>query len=381
MDKNELLNKIRNTYFYQYRKMDTEQELTTFQNRSKYLTNQISRIDTQISNVEVLQNNLRKVVVSPQIKSAKVNLDKKKFYIISIIVALVLSILISAVTKYIGYQIAYVKSGYRIGADAYNFPGWITFLIWVACFAGMYYIANAIYKKAERNKVAQFEKKVNDPARKIAKMQTASIYNNASDLNEVIKRLQASKENLLESKNNIDTNVIPSIEHSLQAFESSATDLIKVPTKHQNNLNYYLSLYEVVDTEQANSLGDAIRIVEDRYQRAELNAELRAQIVASQKALETTIRQSADQIVGSIRQGFNTLHQDLQQINAQFTSVNKQVQSTNAQLVKLNTDVDGHLEAIRSLINAGQASNAMLISEMNNIQNVANDIAANTQRY
>ena len=57
------------------------------------------------------------------------------------------------------------------------------------------------------------------------------------------------------------------------------------------------------------------------------------------------------------------------------------MQSTNAQLVKLNTDVDGHLEAIRSLINAGQASNAMLISEMNNIQNVANDIAANTQRY
>lgn len=144
--------------------------------------------------------------------------------------------------------------------------------------------------------------------------------------------------------------------------------LIDVPLKRFGNLNYYADLYEIVRTEQALTAEDAVRLAEDRWQRAEQNLALRQEIHNNGILLQNTIEN-----------GIQTVSGELDTITSQQKMIQTGIENTNNQLLKVNdginiidTNVKNGARAITSSID----SSSKRIS--NSIQNgVEASIAAN----
>lgn len=127
------------------------------------------------------------------------------------------------------------------------------------------------------------------------------------------------------------------------------TDHFIVPRKHRFNWGYYVDLFEIIETEQAKEIPDAIRILEDRYQRAELAGVLNMQIQRSKQKLSAVIEGSAqsieENITGTINQQNkvleNQMRRNANQLNQVQNTINKSTDCVSSALNNLNVFIDG----------------------------------------
>lgn len=111
-------------------------------------------------------------------------------------------------------------------------------------------------------------------------------------------------------------------------LKSKKDSFIDVPLKRFGNLNYYADLYEIVRTEQALTAGDAVRLAEDRWERAEQNLALRQEIHNNGVLLQN-----------SIEKGIQTVSGELDTITTQQKMIQTGIENTNDQLSKVNNGI------------------------------------------
>ena len=143
-----------------------------------------------------------------------------------------------------------------------------------------------------------------------------------------------------------------------------------VPRRRQFNWGYYEDLYELIKTEQAKEIPDAIRLLEDRYQRAELTNELKIQIQKSGQMLaiemENLGQNLNDNMTKTIKQQNRVLTEQIQRNTNRLSQVQSTIyRSTNSVISSLN-DLDAS-------INGLHADTTSLNVGLNNFQNEVND--------
>lgn len=369
MEKNELLNKIRNTYFYEIKRQDAEQILKAFQSKSNSLGEQVSNIDRQVNNLKKFRDSVDSLEIEPQLVKPEVSVNKIPSYIVGFFVFFILFELSNTISNSIA------KS--HISAGAYNTGAPISvtlFLLIISLVLGII-LGKVLYKRMKQVKYNKLYEEYNAPRRKQAKNVTAGFKNQVKGIDNNIDTLLQAKNNIEKIKANIDNKLIPDAKSNITQLENNDIDLIKVPSKHEDNPDYYLSLFEIIDTDQAKELGEAIKIAEDRYQRAELNADLKTQLVASQKAIENTIRQTAN----NISQSLNKINTNISGLNNGFKEVNQSLQGVNNSINYVNQTIATQGELIQTQLRMNNANSIALNSQLQDLQNTA-DYISDTMR-
>lgn len=121
--------------------------------------------------------------------------------------------------------------------------------------------------------------------------------------------------------NKIDEKYIPEVKQQLVIIENNKPNLITVPASRKNESKFYLSLYDVVNSDQANSLGEAIRIVEDRTESGERTRAILNQIIASQHAIQNTIISVGDKIISNLNQNFEKTYEKIENVDKDLHSI------------------------------------------------------------
>lgn len=115
---------------------------------------------------------------------------------------------------------------------------------------------------------------------------------------------------------------------------------IDVPSKRFGNLNYYAELYELVYTEQALTAGDAVRLAEDRWERAEQNLALRQDIERNSILMRNTIEKDFRNISDKLEKGFCNVSDKLEVIIEQHEVINKGIEDINHKVTLLDKDIN-----------------------------------------
>ncbi|MDN5580852.1 MAG: hypothetical protein L0G21_09790, partial [Lactococcus raffinolactis] len=121
-----------------------------------------------------------------------------------------------------------------------------------------------------------------------------------------IEPLEKYQKTLEQAENTVRNQLIAKNKKILKQFIDNKNNFLKntyhftVPQQHQFNWGYYGGLYEIIETGQAKEIPDAIRILEDRYQRAELFAGLKQQLQKSERRLSEVIKETSQNIINDL---------------------------------------------------------------------------------
>ena len=370
MDKNELLNKIKNTYFYVRKEQDAKKILKDFQSRSKSLESQVDAIDSQIMNLLKLQTSIESINLKPRLIKPNVQKISK---VPSYIIGFICFAIISVGGGHIADSISKAKNPGALDTDA---PASVSFQILLGGLVIGIIVGIIFYNVEKRKKYQQMYREYNDPERERVQEANKSLKGQVININKKMAELRNDKNRLNSIKSDIDFDMIPNAEQNIASLKENESDLIKVPAKHKDNPNYYLALYEIVDTEQAKELGDAIRIAEDRFQQAELHKELRAQLVASQKSIESTIRQA----VNTTNQKLEQINGSIGKLNDSFQQMNDNIQEINSSINNMNRDIINQGEALQSQLAMFNANSSQINNQLQGLQETANYISKLNER-
>ena len=189
-----------------------------------------------------------------------------------------------------------------------------------------------------------------------------------------INKLNDSIPKLQTIKNNVDHNLVTSAKKEVENVKrKKPADLIKLPARRQLNPGYILSLYEVIDTNQVSTLGEAIKVVEDRFERAELNQQLKMQIAESQKELQKTIGQGLNEVNNNLADLGTTVKKSTREIGRGLKQTNNQLMRVNDNINELSNNVIGSAQNIEAAIIASnntdkEISDTLRVIEQNNVE-------------
>lgn len=314
MDQNELLQNIKESYYFAEKYDNASTVVNNLEKRSNNLGIQISNYQKLIQKLNNFISNVSNTQITyPEETDVEYEAPIKKYYVIAAIILVVL----------IGLNIRNGFLQFLLGAIA------------IVAVVVLYFWRDGSKRQAALNEV-------NEPIRKRSEQATNDLRQKAQDMIPTVNNYQSYLSELQKIKSNIDKDFLPRAQKQLKAVKDDGIKVMKVPLKRQYDPNFYSSLYEVVDTSQAQNLGEAVRIVEDRFERAELNQNLKNQLVENQTVYKQRLDQLGNQISGKLQQ----LNQNLSQINQGLVKSTNQLQNINQNLMNVDASITQQTNAI-----------------------------------
>lgn len=313
-NKESVLEQIKENYFYIYNK-NKANELIEDWNDKKYQVKEAMSIGgIQKLDLENLNKLISPIHVDVEIQEPKVKLGWLPF------LYLVGTFCLYSLVMLIPFGLIYSKSGLgnQPGSDNGSSINNI-----IVCIAALIAIVRTYFKvkkwrKEEYNKLYEELNGEN-----IRKANTAnSLFENVKQ--ETSIQVSTTMESIDDCKkliNKIDEKYIPEVKQQLVIIENNKPNLITVPASRKNESKFYLSLYDVVNSDQANSLGEAIRIVEDRTESGERTRAILNQIIASQHAIQNTIISVGDKIISNLNQNFEKTYEKIENVDKDLYSI------------------------------------------------------------
>lgn len=303
MNKEQLLEQVKATYYYSMKLEQANNGIKDIKNRSNNLNNEIINVQDQISSLDRFGNQVAQLSYSPNIIEPSIEKIKKWPFIV---VCGLLSLFEANLP------------------DASRITGNILPILTIVLTVWLYRHINQSRYDSE------YEVLNGENIRQIKQLNN-SISERVNNIKSKISQLNSYLPKLQDIKNDVDNNLLTKANAELQEVKESApNNLAKIPSRRLGNSAYLLLLYEVIDTDQASSLGDAVRIVEDRFERAELNENLRQQIFESQKSLEKTLKWATNTAVAEI----NGVSQELQKkLSNELSNISVNINDLNQSVV------------------------------------------------
>ena len=313
-NKESVLEQIKENYFYIYNK-NKANELIEDWNDKKYQVKEAMSIGgIQKLDLENLNKLISPIHVDVEIQEPKVKLGWLPF------LYLVGTFCLYSLVMLIPFGLIYSKSGLENQPGSDNGSSINNIIV---CIAALIAIVRTYFKvkkwrKEEYNKLYEELNGEN-----IRKANTAnSLFENVKQ--ETSIQVSTTMESIDDCKkliNKIDEKYIPEVKQQLVIIENNKPNLITVPASRKNESKFYLSLYDVVNSDQANSLGEAIRIVEDRTESGERTRAILNQIIASQHAIQNTIISVGDKIISNLNQNFEKTYEKIENVDKDLHSI------------------------------------------------------------
>ncbi|QNQ82324.1 hypothetical protein FP435_03450 [Lactobacillus sp. PV037] len=162
---------------------------------------------------------------------------------------------------------------------------------------------------------------------------------------------------------------------------------IDVPAKRFGNLKYYAELYELVRTEQALTAGDAVRLAEDRWGRAEENLALRQDIERNSTLMRNTVekgfRNVSDKLEiiieqhQEIRNGIENIKEELKDIKQGVNVIDTDMKNSAD---NITSSINANAKRIKRTIQSGIAANVAVNTSLTSKVDETNRQLGNTNR-
>lgn len=309
MNKEQLLEQVKATYYYSMKLEQANNGIKDIKNRSNNLNNEIINVQDQISSLDRFGNQVAQLSYSPNIIEPSIEKIKKWPFIV------VCGLLILFEANLPGPFNASRITGNILPILTIVLTVWLYKHINQSRYDSEYEVLNGENIRQINQLNNSISERVNNIKSKI------------SQLNNYLPKLQ-------DIKNDVDNNLLTKANAELQEVKESApNNLAKIPSRRLGNSAYLLLLYEVIDTDQASSLGDAVRIVEDRFERAELNENLRRQIFESQKSLEKTLKWATNTAVSEINGVSQELQKSTEKLSNELSNISVNINDLNQSVV------------------------------------------------
>lgn len=190
-----------------------------------------------------------------------------------------------------------------------------------------------------------------------------------------IESLEKYQKTLEQAENTVRNQLIAKNKKILKQFIDNKNNFLKntyhftVPQQHQFNWGYYGGLYEIIETGQAKEIPDAIRILEDRYQRAELVAGLKQQLQKSERRLAEVIKETSQNIINDLTQ---TINKQTSAITGQIQNNTNQLSMVQDTISNSTNNVLSSLNYLNSSVDGLHADAATVNMNLDNFQNEVN---------
>lgn len=365
MDKKKLLDKIISNYQYFSALYNTKSLLSSIKEQQKRVDTQISQTQKNIKNYNELKRTLDNQSISPnqiKIESTSSNSDYSGSDFsgclgggcVGVILAFVVTVIYSM-----------IFSSVMDGKNAVSWGG--TILFFAVIIASIY-----LGIKFDMNEDKKAENKIKDEQKAKAEKVNQEFKQQSINIQKEIKSANEDLEILLRNKKYYKDTLLPQTENKLKQLEIDKPTLINLPIQYKGDPNFLVALYDVIDTDQAASVGDGIKIVQDRFLNKDLAKSIANQIKQSQVALQQTINDKAQAITSSVDGLNNTFLQKANEINKNVMETNKRItnvgQNMTADLNSLNASVVGCGVAATKALEDVKLSNQQLSNQVANLR-------------
>lgn len=309
MNKEQVLEQVKATYYYSIKLEQANNGIRDIKNRSNNLNNEIINVQDQINRLDKFGNQVAQLSYSPNIIEPSIEKIKKwPFIVVCIFLVLFESTLPGPF------------NGRRVTGNILPILT-IILTVW-------------IYKHINQSRYDSEYEVLNGENIRQTNQLNNSISERINNIRSKINQLNNYLPKLQDIKNEVDNNLLTKANAKLQEVKAVApNNLAKIPSRRLGNSAYLLLLYEVIDTDQASSLGDAVRIVEDRFERAELNENLRRQIFESQKSLEKALKWATNTAVAEINGVSQELQKSTEKLNNELSNISVNINDLNQSVI------------------------------------------------
>lgn len=350
------LDKIKANYIYTSEKNNANESIANLKNKLTDLENMIPSVEKQVNNLNTFHNSVARLTIEPNIKEPNVKVKKGFYFGAGFVIWCIITLIIAVI----------------FNNDT------IDNVLFIAVIPIAWFIARKWYQKSKIDEYNRLYEEYNGVNIRTAEKSNESLRESAQQSATDLADIQAYLNELNSIKNNIDTNLLPEAENSLQEIEDNKPNLINVPVRRMTDPNFYLSLYEVINTEQADNMGSAIKIVEDRFEAAENSAEVRKQIVESQHAIQNTILNSAKEITSTINSGLKTMNANLMEVSQGIQKANDRMDTLDSNLKRINNNIAENTKEVASQLEVNRISLSNINGQIKALDSTAQAIQASS---
>ncbi len=319
-----ILEQIKEDYFYIHNKNKLNELINNLNNGIYEAQINMASSMEQMKNLDRLQTSLKPLHVNVNIKEPKVKLGWLPFlYLIGIFCLYSLAILFPFAFLYGKTDLAN-QPGSDSGQAVSNLVVGVVAI--VAIFKTYRKVKK--WKKEEYNKLYEEYNGENIRKANEANRLFEEIFQNVQVEREYIKY---DIEDYKQTINKINENFLPEIKKKI--IEKNKPELITVPIARRKDSNFYLLLYDVINSDQAMSLGEGVKIVEDRTESNEHTTAILNQIVASQHALQDTLIKGENKIIDNLNQNFEEIYEKVDSVNEKLDSIQTSVSSASSDIL------------------------------------------------
>lgn len=321
-----ILEQIKEDYFYIHNKNKLNELINNLNNGIYEAQINMASSMEQMKNLDRLQTSLKPLHVNVNIKEPKVKLGWLPFlYLIGIFCLYSLVILFPFAFLYGKTDLAN-QPGSDSGQAVSNLVVGVVAI--VAIFKTYRKVKK--WKKEEYNKLYEEYNGENIRKANEANRLFEEIFQNVQVEREYIKY---DIEDYKQTINKINENFLPEIKKKIEIIEKNKPELITVPIARRKDSNFYLLLYDVINSDQAMSLGEGVKIVEDRTESNEHTTAILNQIVASQHALQDTLIKGENKIIDNLNQNFEEIYEKVDSVNEKLDSIQTSVSSASSDIL------------------------------------------------
>ncbi len=321
-----ILEQIKEDYFYIHNKNKLNELINNLNNGIYEAQINMASSMEQMKNLDRLQTSLKPLHVNVNIKEPKVKLGWLPFlYLIGIFCLYSLAILFPFAFLYGKTDLAN-QPGSDSGQAVSNLVVGVVAI--VAIFKTYRKVKK--WKKEEYNKLYEEYNGENIRKANEANRLFEEIFQNVQVEREYIKY---DIEDYKQTINKINENFLPEIKKKIEIIEKNKPELITVPIARRKDSNFYLLLYDVINSDQAMSLGEGVKIVEDRTESNEHTTAILNQIVASQHALQDTLIKGENKIIDNLNQNFEEIYEKVDSVNEKLDSIQTSVSSASSDIL------------------------------------------------
>lgn len=321
-----ILEQIKEDYFYIHNKNKLNELINSLNNGIYEAQINMASSMEQMKNLDRLQTSLKPLHVNVNIKEPKVKLGWLPFlYLIGIFCLYSLVILFPFAFLYGKTDLAN-QPGSDSGQAVSNLVVGVVAI--VAIFKTYRKVKK--WKKEEYNKLYEEYNGENIRKANEANRLFKEIFQNVQVEREYIKY---DIEDYKQTINKINENFLPEIKKKIEIIEKNKPELITVPIARRKDSNFYLLLYDVINSDQAMSLGEGVKIVEDRTESNEHTTAILNQIVASQHALQDTLIKGENKIIDNLNQNFEEIYEKVDSVNEKLDSIQTSVSSASSDIL------------------------------------------------
>jgi len=321
-----ILEQIKEDYFYIHNKNKLNELINNLNNGIYEAQINMASSMEQMKKLDRLQTSLKPLHVNVNIKEPKVKLGWLPFlYLIGIFCLYSLAILFPFAFLYGKTDLAN-QPGSDSGQAVSNLVVGVVAI--VAIFKTYRKVKK--WKKEEYNKLYEEYNGENIRKANEANRLFEEIFQNVQVEREYIKY---DIEDYKQTINKINENFLPEIKKKIEIIEKNKPELITVPIARRKDSNFYLLLYDVINSDQAMSLGEGVKIVEDRTESNEHTTAILNQIVASQHALQDTLIKGENKIIDNLNQNFEEIYEKVDSVNEKLDSIQTSVSSASSDIL------------------------------------------------